>query len=211
MRWVTRVVRDVHLGHSKSEVNSTANSIRPDDRQRGPMGPLGVQLPFERLLSGPEDRTRMTRYFEDLDVGDSFEVGSHTVTKSEIITFAEQFDPQPFHIDEEAAKNSVFGELVASGLHTLCLSVRLFITQFVNGADGGVANMGGFGLDDIRWHQPVTPGDTLKLHIEVMDKRRSNSYDDRGYVDFERRVLVDDETVCTLVSHNIIQRQPPAD
>ncbi|WP_436345926.1 MaoC/PaaZ C-terminal domain-containing protein [Natronorubrum sp. FCH18a] len=68
----------------------------------------------------------MTRYYEDLAVGDVYETGSYTVTKEEIVDFAEQFDLKPFHVDEEAAAESIFGELVASGLHTLCLSVRLF-------------------------------------------------------------------------------------
>lgn len=147
----------------------------------------------------------MTYYFEDIAVGDTFTVGRYTVTKAEIIEFAEQFDPQPFHIDEEAAEESMFGELVASGLHTLCLSVRLFVTEFVGGK--GVANMGGIGMDDLRWHQPVTPGDTLSLRIEVLGTSPSTSRSDRGYVDFERSVYTDeDEQVLSLVSHNIIRR-----
>jgi acyl dehydratase len=153
----------------------------------------------------------MTRYYEDLTVGDTFEVGSYTVEKSEMIEFAEQFDPQPFHVDEEAAEDSVFGELVASGLHTLCLSVRIFMTRFVDGEDGGVANMGGLGMDDLRWHEPVTPGDTLRVRIEVADKTPSDSRSDRGYVDFERAVLNDGETVLDLVSHNIVRRRPDDD
>lgn len=148
----------------------------------------------------------MTYYFEDLAVGDAFTVGSYTVTKDEIIEFAGQFDPQPFHLDEEAAKDSMFGELVASGLHTLCLSVRLFVTEFVGGED--VANMGGLGMDDLRWHRPVTPGDTLTLHIEVLDTSPSTSRADRGYVDFERAVHTDNERVLSLVSHNIVGRSP---
>lgn len=149
----------------------------------------------------------MTKYFEDLETGDTFEVGSYTVTKSEIIDFAEQFDPQPFHVDEQAAKESMFGELVASGLHTLCLSVRLFVVEFVNSGDG-IANMGGIGMDDLRWHQPVTPGDTLTLRIEVLDKSPSDSRADRGYVDFERTVFTDDgEKVLSIVSYNILRRK----
>jgi acyl dehydratase len=148
----------------------------------------------------------MTRYFEDVTVGDTFEVGDYEMTKDGIIAFAEQFDPQPFHVDEEAAKDSMFGELVASGLHTLCVSVRLFVTEFVGGGDG-LANMGGIGMDDLRWHRPVTPGDRLRLHIEVLEKTPSESREDRGYVDFGRTVYNDaDEDVLTIVSHNIVRR-----
>ncbi|WP_255192143.1 MaoC family dehydratase [Natronobeatus ordinarius] len=152
----------------------------------------------------------MTRYFEDLAVGDTFEVGSYTVTKDEIVEFAEQFDPQPFHLDEAAAQESMFGELVASGLHTLCLSVRLFVTEFVT-TDDGLANMGGLGMDDLRWHQPVTPGETLTLRIEVLEKSPSESRADRGYVDFRRSVWNEaGEELLSIVSHNVVRRREEA-
>lgn len=150
----------------------------------------------------------MPLYFEDIEVGTTYEVGRYTVTKDEIISFAEQFDPQPFHTDEEAAKESMFGELVASGLHTLCLCVRLFVTEFVNG-ETALANMGGLGMDDLRWHAPVTPGDTLSLELEVVETTPSESHDDRGYVTFDRRVYANDgdEPVLSIRSHNIVRRR----
>ena len=153
----------------------------------------------------------MTRYYEDLEVGATYETGGYTVTKEEIISFATRFDPQPFHVDEEAAQESMFGELVASGLHTLCLSVRLFITEFVQG-ERGVANMGGIGMDDLRWHEPVYPGDTLHLQIEVLAKTPSESRSDRGYVDFRRRVFNDEDAeVMSIISHNIVERDGTVD
>ncbi|WP_049891362.1 MaoC family dehydratase [Natronococcus amylolyticus] len=148
----------------------------------------------------------MTRYYEELTVGDVFETGGYTVTKDEIVEFAEQFDPQPFHVDEEAAAESMFGELVASGLHTLCLSVRLFVTDVVQGEDG-VANMGGLGMDDLRWHEPVRPGDTLRVRVEVLEKNPSESRSDRGYVTFGRSVVVDETTVLSITSSNVIRRR----
>ncbi|WP_394738995.1 MaoC family dehydratase [Natronococcus roseus] len=148
----------------------------------------------------------MTRYYEDLTVGDVFETGGYTVTKEEIVEFAEQFDPQPFHVDEEAAAESMFGELVASGLHTLCLSVRLFVTDVVQG-ENGVANMGGLGMDDLRWHEPVRPGETLRVRVEVLEKNPSESRSDRGYVTFGRSVVVDDATVLSITSSNVIRRR----
>jgi acyl dehydratase len=147
----------------------------------------------------------MSLYFEDLTVGDRHEAGAYTIEKDEIVSFAEQFDPQPFHVDEEAAKDSMFGELVASGLHTLCLSVRLFVTEFVSPEDG-LQNMGGIGMDELRWHAPVRPGETLEIEIEVADRTPSESRDDRGYVEFERSTYTD-EKVLSMRSHNIVRRR----
>lgn len=152
----------------------------------------------------------MTRYYEDLELDEVYDAGGYTVTKEEAITFAEQFDPQPFHIDEEAARESMFGGLIASGLHTLCLSVRLFITEFIQGAEG-VANMGGSGMDDLRWHRPVYPGDTLRVQVEVVEKSPSESRSDRGYVDFGLRAFTDGEEVLTVVLHNIVSRSDDAE
>lgn len=153
----------------------------------------------------------MPQYYEDLAVGDTFETGGYTITKAEIIDFAEQFDPQPFHLDEEAAEESMFGGLVASGLHTLCLSVRLFVTEIVEG-DPGIANMGGLGMDDLRWHEPVHPGDTLYVRVEVTDKTPSTSRSDRGYVEFRRNVVTDtDDEVMSIRSYNIVQREDAED
>jgi acyl dehydratase len=148
----------------------------------------------------------MTLYFEDIEPGATYEVGAYTVTDEEMIAFAEQFDPQPFHVDPEAARESMFGELVASGLHTLCLCVRLFVTEFVQGGPE-LANMGGLGMDDLRWHEPVAPGDTLALTVEVVDARLSESRDDRGYVEFAREVSVDGEPVLSVTSHNVVRRR----
>lgn len=147
----------------------------------------------------------MPLYFEDLSVGDQYEVGEYTIGKAELIDFAEQFDPQPFHVDEDAAKDSVFGELVASGLHTLCLSTRLFVTEFVKSGEN-LRNMGGFGMDDLRFHEPVRPGETLRIEIEVIEKTPSESRSDRGYVEFERRTLTD-RKVMSVRSHNIVGRR----
>lgn len=144
----------------------------------------------------------MAIYFEDLDPGDTWTVGGYTVTADEIVDFAEQFDPQPFHVDSEAAADSIFGELVASGLHTMCLAGRLFIVEFVQGMD--FENMGGLGMDELRWHEPVRPGDTIELDIEVRDVEPSESRDDRGYAHFERSVRVGDTEVMSFVSHNIV-------
>lgn len=119
------------------------------------------------------------RYYEDIEVGETQEFGEYHVTKEEIIEFAEQYDPQPFHTDEKAAEESAFGELVASGWHTAAMCMRML-------ADGPMqerAGMGARGVDELRWRRPVKPGDTLHLRTEIVDKRVSKSDPRRGYVD----------------------------
>jgi acyl dehydratase len=110
-------------------------------------------------------------YFEDFHAGDTFELGPLTVTQEEIITFAKQFDPQYFHIDPQRARDSIFGELVASGWHT----ASLFMRMFYDGLLHDVASMGSPGLDQIRWLRPVRPADTLRGRFTVTDVRTSKS------------------------------------
>src|SRR3977135_1308242 len=105
------------------------------------------------------------RYFEDFPVGAHFDVGSATVTAEEIIDFARQFDPQPFHTDPEAAKKSSFGGLVASGWHTCGIFMRMYVEKVINGS----ANLGGAGVNDMRWLVPVRPGDTLSGTATVVE------------------------------------------
>ncbi|MFC7157177.1 MaoC family dehydratase [Halomarina halobia] len=147
----------------------------------------------------------MTRYFEDLDVGDVFEAGSYTLTGDEIVEFAERFDPQPFHTDEAAAEGSMFGELVASGLHTMCIASKLT----VEGPFDDIANMGGRGMDSLRFFRPVLPGDTLAVEIEVVEKSRADRHPERGDVTFEQRVRNDDgDPVLSLLLYSIVRRRP---
>ncbi|WP_049920778.1 MaoC family dehydratase [Halopiger djelfimassiliensis] len=119
------------------------------------------------------------RYYEDIEIGETQEFGEYHVTKEEIVEFAEQYDPQPFHVDESAAADSAFGELVASGWHTAAICMRLLVT----GPMQDRASMGARGVDELRWKRPVTPGDTLSIRTEVLDKRVSESDPRRGYVD----------------------------
>jgi acyl dehydratase len=119
------------------------------------------------------------RYYEDLEVGETAEFGEYQVTQAEIIEFAQQYDPQPFHTDPDAARESAFGELVASGWHTAAMCMRML-------AEGPLterASMGARGVDDLRWREPVRPGDTLHLRTEVLEKYVSESDPRRGYVD----------------------------
>jgi acyl dehydratase len=116
------------------------------------------------------------RYLEDLKVGDRFESEPYEVTESAIMQFAREFDPQPFHLDRAAAKKSVFAGLVASGWHTAAITMRLLVTSDLNLAGGAI----GLGVDELRFPRPVRPGDILRLELEIVDVRESQSKRDRG-------------------------------
>jgi len=112
-----------------------------------------------------------TRYFEDLEVGYETDCGSVEVTEAEMLEFAERYDPQPIHIDEEAAKRSMFGDIIASGWLTCALSARLLVKGYMNDN----ATLGGNGMDEVRWHQPVYAGDELSVHAELVDKEAGDN------------------------------------
>ena len=117
-------------------------------------------------------------YWEDFPVGDTMEMGSHTFTEAEIIDFARQFDPQPFHIDAAAAKNSFFGGLIASGWHTCAIAMRLMVDKYVARS----ASLGSPGLDNIRWVAPVRVGDTISYRRTTTAARPSESKPGIGLV-----------------------------
>ena len=98
------------------------------------------------------------QYFEDIDIGARRDTASRTLTKAEIIEFAREFDPQPFHLDEAAAKSSIYGGLIASGWHTAAVMMRLLVDTFVTRS----ASIGSPGFDDLRWLKAVRPGDTIR-------------------------------------------------
>ena len=118
-------------------------------------------------------------FLEDFRVGDVDEFGAETLTKEDIIAFARSFDPQPFHIDEEAAKLTPFGGLIASGWHTTALVMRMLVARFLGTQSG---SLGSPGMDEIRWLLPVRPGDTLHVRVEVLEVKPSRSKPDRGVV-----------------------------
>lgn len=120
----------------------------------------------------------MRRYLEDFRPGPLGDLGSRTITRDEIVAFAREYDPQPFHLDEEAAARSIYGGLIASGWHTASLCMRLV----VDGLMGRAASLGSPGVDELRWLRPVRPGDTLTLRGEVLEVAPSRSKPDRGSV-----------------------------
>ena len=116
------------------------------------------------------------RYFEDFTPGQVIELGTTTITKDEIIAFAKQFDPQVFHLDEEGAKKTIYGGLIASGWHTGSLMMRLLYEGLVK----DVVSLGSPGVDELRWVKPVRPGDTLSVRMTITECIPSRSKPDRG-------------------------------
>jgi acyl dehydratase len=145
------------------------------------------------------------RYLEDFAVGDVYEAGSVQVTEAEIIEFARRYDPQRFHIDAEAARQSPYAGLIASGWHTIALSMRLLVDSIF----GDSAGLGSPGVDEIRWPHPVRPGDTLTVRMTVLDSRPSRSKPDRGIMRFRVEVANQDgETVMTMQGVGLVGRRP---
>lgn len=144
-------------------------------------------------------------YFDDFKAGDELASAGATVTEAQIIDFALHFDPQPFHLDANAAAASPFGGLIASGFHTLALSFRLFWqTGALN--DGSI---GSPGIDEVRWLKPVRPGDTLRVVAKVLDTKRSTSKPDRGVVKIQYTTLNQHgETVLTLIGNQLMRTRP---
>lgn len=145
------------------------------------------------------------RFLEDLRVGDRFTSGPYEVTEAAIIEFAREFDPQPFHLDVEAAARSIFQGLAASGWHTAAITMRLLMTSGLNLAGGAV----GLGADELRWPRPVRPGDRLRLEVEIIEVKPSRTKPDRGtirlsYATYNQR----NEIVMTLKATALVPRRP---
>lgn len=136
---------------------------------------------------------------EDLEIGQVFRSEPHTIDASEIKKFAGQFDPQPFHLDEEAAKGTFFGELVASGWHVAAITMRLLITS--TPIKGGLVGAGG----EINWLRPTRPGDTLRVETEVMDIKPSRSRPERGTVTVRSTTKnQDNKSVQVMISRLVV-------
>ena len=148
------------------------------------------------------------RYFEDYLPGASHDCGSVSVSQAEIISFATQFDPQPFHVEPGAAARGPFGGLIASGWHTAALVMRQLVDHYLS-AD---ASLGSPGLDDLRWPEPVRPGDTLRVRVTAVEARRSASKPDRGILkSLIEAVNQDGRTVMRCTAINFLRVRPDPD
>ena len=117
------------------------------------------------------------RYFEDLKVGDRFKSQAYNVSEEQIISFAREFDPQPFHLDRAVGEKTIFGGLIASGWHTAAITMRLFV-KTLNFAEGAI----GLGVDELRWPNAVKADDSLQVEVEIIDLRESRSKPTHGVV-----------------------------
>lgn len=146
-------------------------------------------------------------YFEDVEIGRTEEYGTTTVTREAIIEFARAFDPQPFHLNDEAARQSLFGRLAASGWHTASMMMRLLVDHRI----GRSASLGSPGFDDLRWQQPVHAGDTLRVRSTCTRKRPSRSQPNMGSLWYAVEVLnQNDEVVMSVTTIELLARRAPA-
>jgi acyl dehydratase len=145
------------------------------------------------------------RFFEDFKAGDVAEFGPVTVTADEIVEFAERFDPQPFHVDPDAAARTPYGGLIASGWHT----VALFMGMYVRGMLLDTASLGSPGVEELRWLAPVRPGDELRGRSTITDLQPSATNPRRGTIFSTNEVLNQDGTVVmTMKARGFLERRP---
>lgn len=147
------------------------------------------------------------QYFEDIEPGARSRFGSYRVTREEVIDFASKYDPQPFHLDDEAAARTHFGRLSASGWHTCAMTMAMLVENLKARRQAG---LGSPGLDEIRWLTPVFPGDTLSVETEIVDKKRSGSRPEMGSFRSNVRVFNQDGVVVmTMKSIGLIRVRAP--
>jgi acyl dehydratase len=147
------------------------------------------------------------RYLEDFAVGQIFRTGRKCVEKGEIFTFAKEFDPQPFHLDEQAARRSPFAGLAASGWHTAAMTMRLLVDSEFQPA-GGIL---GVGFDELSWPRAVRPGDALHVHSQVLDVRPSKSRADRGMIRVRNTTFNQNGEPVQVFTANLLVPRMPAE
>lgn len=144
-------------------------------------------------------------YWEDFPVGSVREFGGITLSRDDIVRFAREFDPQPFHVDEAAAAASFFGGIIASGWHTCALAMRMMCDAYLL----ETASLGSPGVDSIKWLKPVRPGDTLRIRSSVLDARPLESKPHIGLVYSQWRMYNQtDECVMEMLGHGMLRRRP---
>ena len=150
------------------------------------------------------------RYFEDMVIGTRTHASrTYKVTREEVIEFAAKYDPQPFHLDDDAAKTTFFGRLSASGWHTGAMVMRMMVETWKDTEPS--AGLGSPGIDELRWVKPVYPGDELSVEMELIDKRRSKSRPDMGLTKTRQTVTNQNgEVVMTMVSNGLMRVRDPS-
>ncbi len=142
------------------------------------------------------------QYFEDIEIGRTQKFGSRAVTREEVLEFATKYDPQPFHLDDEAAAATHFGRISASGWHSCAMVMSMLVENLKVNQQAG---LGSPGVDELRWLKPVYPGDTLRCESEILSKRVSATRPEMGF--FKSKLMVfnqDDVAVMSMISNGII-------
>lgn len=147
------------------------------------------------------------QYFEDLVVGSKASFGRYEVTREEVLAFAAKYDPQPFHLSDEAAAQTHFGRISASGWHTCAMTMAMLVENLKNNRQAG---LGSPGQDELRWHKPVYPGDVLRVETELLEKTRSRSRPEMGSMRSKIRVYnQNDELVMSMTGIGLIAVRDP--
>lgn len=142
------------------------------------------------------------QYFEDIEIGRTQKFGNCTVNREEVMEFAAKYDPQPFHLDDEAAAKTHFSRLSASGWHTCAMVMSMLVENLKVNQQAG---LGSPGVDELRWIKPVYPGDTLSCETEILSKRASESRPEMGFFKSKLTVFNQDNTaVMSMISNGII-------
>jgi acyl dehydratase len=147
------------------------------------------------------------QYFEDVEIGHVMKFGSYAVTREEVVEFAAKYDPQPFHMDDEAAAKTHFGRLSASGWHTTAMVMSMIVANMKANPSAG---LGSPGIDELRWLRPVYPGDTLRVETEIISKRQSTTKPEMGFLKSHISVYnQDDVKVMSMISNGIVGTRNP--
>lgn len=142
------------------------------------------------------------RWFDDFEEGETFEIGPHLMTEERIVSFASEFDPQPFHVDPVAGQDSIYGGLIASGWHTGSVMMKLIASTL------GESSLGSPGGEELRWVAPVRPGDELRLRVTIDSKRPSATKPDRGLLVWRNELYNhNDELVMSFIATMFIRRR----
>ena len=144
-------------------------------------------------------------HFEDFKIGQTFSFGHYEVTKEEIFEFAREYDPQPHHLDEDAANKSILNGLAASGWHVCAMAMRMLVDGLFNQSAGA----GGAGCDEAKWLKPVRPGDVLRMEVKILEKTAPKSKTDIGFVKMQWDVFNQDGQVAELISTPLFKRRKP--
>lgn len=146
-------------------------------------------------------------YFEDIEIGETQEFGEYRFTREEILEFGRKYDPQPFHADEEAAEDTIFGGLIASGWHTTAVTMKLLVEN----REENAATVGGSGADEVRWHQPVSPGDVIAVSAGTVEKRDAPDLPGLGHVHHDiTGVDPDGQPVITWTALELVEQRDSA-